>query len=228
MARNKRNARTTNGGKKRRFCVTDDDVEYALSTMPSKDGKEFGLCVIDRYRHGEGVYRPERDPQKRPLLYRGSEKANEILAGMPKGIKSHIRLATEEEIQNGVIFEDRREELSNKKTATVATKKSTDETVCLVDIFCDTESRKFAVRTQADDEGEFLSELAKAMSRLPQVSKETQEIRYRELLALSADLVCKYRGYKSTVREEKVLIAGDLVMPSEGSNGNQQQNSARQ
>ena len=80
-----------------------------------------------------------------------------------------------------------------------------------VDVFEDFQTRRFAIASRADNEGEFITEVAEALAASP---NGNWNVRLRELLPLIVDMCCKYRGYKAeTVAERRELIAGDLQMP---------------
>jgi len=85
-------------------------------------------------------------------------------------------------------------------------------TGCLVEIFEDLETRKFAISTTASNEGEFITEFAQAIAAAPTTDWNT---RMKEFLPLVVDLCCKFRGYKADrVQERRELVAGDLEIPS--------------
>lgn len=81
--------------------------------------------------------------------------------------------------------------------------------VCLYEKLGD--NRSYAISTKAENEQEFVAELASKIALLmPQ--RELWNQRLREWLPLAVDIVCKYRGYKAeSVRERRELLAGDLV-----------------
>lgn len=90
--------------------------------------------------------------------------------------------------------------------------KKTTSSGTLVEIYENYESRKFAISSRADNEKEFLSEIAQVMASSPSPDWNT---RLKELLPLIVELCCKYRGYKTdVVVERRELVAGDLEMPS--------------
>ena len=90
--------------------------------------------------------------------------------------------------------------------------KKTTSACCLVDVFEDFASRKFAISSKASSEQEFLTEVANALSS--DAIGIDWNTRLREMLPLIVDLCCKYRGYKTeTVFERRELVAGDLEMP---------------
>lgn len=85
-------------------------------------------------------------------------------------------------------------------------------TGCLVEIFEDLETRKFAISTTASNEAEFISEVSQAIAAAPTSDWNT---RMKEFLPLIVDLCCKFRGYKADrVQERRELVAGDLEIPS--------------
>jgi hypothetical protein len=93
----------------------------------------------------------------------------------------------------------------------LATKK-TSSSGSLVEMYENYESRKFAISSRADNEKEFLIEIAQAMSATQTPDWHT---RLKELLPLIVEMCCKYRGYKTDiVVERRELVAGDLEMPS--------------
>lgn len=93
----------------------------------------------------------------------------------------------------------------------LATKK-TSSSGTLVEIYENYESRKFAISSRADNEKEFLSEIAQVLASTPSADWHT---RLKELLPLTVEMCCKYRGYKTdVVVERRELVAGDLEMPS--------------
>lgn len=84
-----------------------------------------------------------------------------------------------------------------------------------VDVFEDFQTRRFAIASRADNESEFITEVAEALAATP---NSNWNMRLRELLPLIVDMCCKYRGYKAeTVAERRELIAGDLQMPAKQS-----------
>lgn len=89
-------------------------------------------------------------------------------------------------------------------------KKSTSSGA-LVELFENYEARKFAISSKAENEKEFLVEVAQVLSSTGTSDWNT---RLKELLPLVVDMCCKYRGYKAeTVFERRELVAGDLEMP---------------
>lgn len=91
--------------------------------------------------------------------------------------------------------------------------KKTTSIGCLVDIFEDYETRKFAIATKASTEEEFVVEVAEAMASS---SSDAWGVRLREMLPLIVDMCCKYRGYKAErVLERRELVAGDLEIPTQ-------------
>ena len=87
-------------------------------------------------------------------------------------------------------------------------------TLLLVDVFEDFTARRFAIASRAENEIEFIDELAQALSASPCQDWKT---RLQELLPLAVDMCCKYRGYKAeSVQERRELIAGDLDIPRGG------------
>lgn len=90
--------------------------------------------------------------------------------------------------------------------------KKTVSSGSLVELYENYENRKFAISSRADNEKEFLNEIAQVVSATPTSDWQT---RLKELLPLIVDMSCKYRGYKTeTVVERRELVAGDLDMPS--------------
>ncbi len=90
--------------------------------------------------------------------------------------------------------------------------KKTTSSGSLVELYENYESRKFAVSSKADNEKEFLVEIADVMATTPSSDWNT---RLKELLPLIVEMCCKYRGYKTdVVVERRELVAGDLDMPT--------------
>lgn len=87
---------------------------------------------------------------------------------------------------------------------------------CLIELYENYESRKFAISSRADNEREFLIEVSEVLSSTPTTDWHT---RLKELLPLIVEMSCKYRGYKTdSVFERRELVAGDLDMPSNKGN----------
>jgi hypothetical protein len=101
-----------------------------------------------------------------------------------------------------IIVDEKRTEMAKKTTSSG----------CLVDLFEDSEKRKYAISSKANNEQEFITEASQVLSASPCAD---WNIRLREMLPLIVDMCCKYRGYKAeTVQERRELVAGDLEMPS--------------
>ena len=136
-----------------------------------------------------------------PSLYQSLDDAQWVLSQMNHAsqVKRIIREASAYEKTCGRLVVPKRKRLKAN---------------CLVEVYENFDSRKFAVSSRAQDEAEFLIEFAHACSMLPHDS-ETSEMRLRELLPLVVDICCKYRGYKSDkVQQRMILVAGDLEIPS--------------
>jgi hypothetical protein len=73
-----------------------------------------------------------------------------------------------------------------------------------------------AIRTNAKTEDEFISSAAAVLSDLIEERRYEHdwEFQFERWLVQVSDIVCKLRGYKSDVDEQRVITAGD-VAPSE-------------
>lgn len=138
-----------------------------------------------------------------PCLYGSIADAEYVLSQMNASVsdKRTIRPATPQERKSGVLVHPKRRKA---------------QSACLVEIFEDLDSRKFAISSRAENEPEFIAEFANAFSLLDDWGDpEITAIRVREFGALMVDMCCKYRGYKAEkVQTRMFLIAGDLEIPT--------------
>lgn len=77
------------------------------------------------------------------------------------------------------------------------------------------ENGKTAIRTQANTEAAFLSDITPLLIGIVEKfgdNPKERETRISAWLTQSVDVCCKLRGYKSDVDEERVLIAGDRLL----------------
>lgn len=157
------------------------------------------MFVIEK-THRDGSCSAESSPSGDPSIFESQSDAQWVLNQMSdhSAGKRRIRPATDAERKNGQLVRPRRRSKSAGS---------------LVDIHANDETRQYAIMSRAENESEFMSEVAIELAQLP--SNEDMEIRYRELLPLIVDLCCRYRGYKcERVHQRVVLIAGDVEMPS--------------
>ena len=73
---------------------------------------------------------------------------------------------------------------------------------------------QMTIETNALSEEQFYNAMAAVLPGVMKGLEGDEDFTYLELLPKIADIVCKLRGYKSEVAEERILFAG-LVRPPE-------------
>ena len=68
------------------------------------------------------------------------------------------------------------------------------------------------ITTDAKDEGEFIEDFSKkiAFAIEEKIFEGDWEFQFVRWLPQFVDICCKYKGYKSTVKEKRVLFTGDI------------------